>query len=248
MTKIARNGEVGRDFKEVPAMDQPDGGAIRRIYEKLEAAYPGISSRLLSPSRGKPLDVLIATILSQSTNDTLSSRAFRGLKKAFPDWAGVLSADPEDVEKILAVGGLQHQKTKKIRQVLRKILADFGSISIDGLFDWPSQKAFDYLVSLPGVGPKTAACVIGFGLGKPALPVDTHVLRISRRLGLVPPKASAEKTQVMLESSVSSEIQLPLHIMMIQHGRDTCHSRNPRCSECPLRSECRSADVLGDKN
>ncbi len=106
------------------------------------------------------------------------------------------------------------------------------------VFAAPAEKSYDYLLTLPGVGPKTAACVLGFGLGKPAFPVDTHVLRISRRLGLVPEKTNAEKTQKVLQSTTPPEIQMPLHVMMIRHGRNTCFSRKPRCEECPLKDSC----------
>lgn len=216
----------------------PTPTRMREIHAALQTLYPGVRSRLLEPSRGSPLNVLIATILSQSTNDTLSSKAFAGLRKAFSDWQGVLEADPALVEEVLAVGGLQREKTKKIRAALGKIRRDFGHITLDPLFDWPPEKTYDYLVSLPGVGPKTAACVIGFGLGKPAFPVDTHVLRISKRLGLLPPKASAEKAQKALEKVIPPDIKMPLHVMMIQHGQRVCSSRNPRCQDCPLKDTC----------
>jgi endonuclease-3 len=196
-----------------------DSTRVREIYEALRSIYPDAYSSLLEPNRGNPLDVLVATILSQATNDTLSGRAFDALKKAFPTWEDVLAADPLEVEKPLAAGGLQREKTKKIRETLTRIKADFGSITLDALSAWPAEKTFDYLVSLPGVGPKTAACVIGFGLGKPAFPVDTHVQRISKRLGLVPLKSPAEKTQKTLSAVVPPEIQMPLHVLMIRHGR-----------------------------
>ncbi len=219
--------------------DRPlDAGRMRDIHRALLSLYPEAYSGLLQPKAGHPLDVLIATILSQATNDTLSSRAFEALKQAFPSWEDVLAADPVDVEKPLAAGGLQREKTKKIRATLARIKEDFGKITLDPLLDWTAEKSYDYLLSLPGVGPKTAACVLGFGLGKPAYPVDTHVLRISRRLGLVPQKTNAEKTQKALMTVTPPEIQMPLHVLMIRHGRDTCFSRKPRCEECPLKVSC----------
>lgn len=216
-----------------------DSARIREIYETLVAMYPGTTSTLLESSRGQALDVLIATILSQATNDNLSSRAFDSLRRAFPTWEGVLAAESADVEKALAVGGLQKEKTKKIQATLAKLKADFGRITLEPLDEWPAGMSFSYLTSLPGVGPKTAACVIGFGLCQPAFPVDTHVLRISRRLGLVPPKAGAAKAQQILSEVVPPEIQMPLHVMMIRHGRTMCHARNPKCEECPMREVCR---------
>lgn len=210
---------------------------IRQIHDALSALYPDVRSTLLEPSRGNPLDVLVATILSQSTNDTLSSRAFAGLRKAFPDWSQVIEADPSDVERVLAIGGLQREKTRKIRATLARIRDDFGRISLEELSGWTADRAYGYLLSLPGVGPKTAACVIGFGLGKPAFPVDTHVHRIVKRLGLVP-KTSAEKAQDSLEAVIPPEIKMPLHVMMIHLGRQICLPKNPRCQDCPLKEAC----------
>lgn len=219
----------------------PDGARMRAVYLALESLYPGVRSALLEPSRGSPTDVLIATILSQATNDTLSGRAFRNLKSRFPTWESVLRADPQEVEEALAVGGLQREKTKKIRATLAKIIDDFGAVTLEPLLDWPLDEVYAYLVALPGVGPKTAACVIGFGLERPAFPVDTHVLRLSRRLGLVPEKCGAEKAQRVLEAATPPSIKMPLHMMMIQHGRNVCSARKPRCRECPLRDACVAA-------
>jgi len=218
--------------------DHLDAERMRKVHDALQALYPGVYSGLLEPRRGSPLDVLIATILSQATNDTLSARAFDALKGAFPTWEAVLDADPADVEEHLAAGGLQREKTRAIQAALARIREDFGRITLGPLLDWPPERAYDYLTSLPGVGPKTAACVIGFGLGKPAFPVDTHVLRISRRLGLVPQKSGAGKTQEFLEAATPPELKMPLHVMMIRHGRQVCFPRNPRCQECPLRDAC----------
>lgn len=211
---------------------------MRAIHDALLSFYPETRSMLLESSRGSPLNVLVATILSQSTNDILSSRAFAALRQAFPDWNSVLAADPMEVERVLAIGGLQREKTKKIRATLSRIREDFGRIALDPLAGWTVDRMYGYLTSLPGVGPKTAACVIGFGLGKPAFPVDTHVHRIVTRLGLVPPKTSAEKAQKALEAVIPPEIKMPLHVLMIRHGREICVPKNPHCDICPLRSAC----------
>lgn len=211
---------------------------IVQVYETLCSMYPNATSTLLESWKGKPTDVLVATILSQATNDTLSSRALDALKSSYPTWEDVLAADPAEVEKLLAVGGLQKEKTKKIRDSLARLKSDFGRITLDPLLEKTSEEAFEYLTSLPGVGPKTAACVIGFGLGKPAFPVDTHVNRISKKLGLVPEEASPEKTQRLMSEMVPPELQMPLHVMMIRHGRTLCTARNPRCGKCPLSSSC----------
>ncbi|HHT84365.1 MAG: endonuclease III domain-containing protein [Bacillota bacterium] len=214
-------------------------GDIHAIYEAVSKLYPGARSRLLEPYRDNPVDVLVATILSQATNDTLSGRAFSELKSCFPDWDSVIACDPCDVEAALACGGLQRQKTKKIRSALSKLKEDFGEITLAPLFDWPKQEVMEYLTSLPGVGPKTAACVVVFGLGKPAFPVDTHILRIARRLGLAGKKQSASSVQNMFEKLAPDEIKMPFHIMLIQHGREICSARKPACPLCPLKDMCR---------
>ncbi len=224
-----------------------DESRIQEIYDLLKKHYPGAFSGLLEPKRGNPVDVLVATILSQATNDTLSDRAFHSLKNAFSSWDEVVDADPAEVARALAAGGLQREKTKKIQGTLRKLRDDFGTVTLDGLRDKSPQDTFDYLVSLPGVGPKTAACVMVFGLGKPAFPVDTHVHRLSKRLGLVPDRCNAAKTQEHLEKITPDEIKMPLHVLMIRHGREVCSSRKPKCSVCPLANLC-GGDESSEKN
>lgn len=217
------------------------------IYRCLRDLYPDVYSGLLEPKRGDPIDVLVATILSQATNDTLSDRAFSGLKRRFPTWDEVLDAEARLVEEALAVGGLQREKTKKIRSALSKIRSDFGSVTLEPLRSKTTRECFGYLVSLPGVGPKTAACVLAFGLERPAFPVDTHVHRLSKRLGLVPEKWSAEKTQRFLEENTPEELKLPLHVLLIRHGRSICAARKPKCSMCPLAHFC-EGDPNAKKN
>jgi endonuclease-3 len=207
------------------------------VFKVLKDTYPETTSSLLEPRSGKPIDVLVATILSQATNDKLSERAFQALKEAFPSWEKVLSADPGAMEDVLAVGGLQREKTKKIQAALAKIKDDYGVISLDFLKDRTSQEVYKYLMTLPGVGPKTAACVMVFGFGIPAFPVDTHVYRIARRLGLVKEK-SASKAQETLESYVPPSIKKELHVLMIEHGRKMCFARNPKCQDCGLSEIC----------
>lgn len=216
----------------------PDPRRMRQIHDALESLYPGERSALLDSHRGSPVDVLVATILSQATTDKLSSRAFEALKRSFPVWEDLLSMPAEDLEKLIAVGGLQREKAKKLQAVLGRLLGDFGKISLDAIAEWPLERAYEYLLSLPGVGPKTAACVLGFGFGKPAFPVDTHVLRMAKRLGLVPEKWGAAKAQAALEEAAPPEIRMPLHIMMIRHGREVCSARRPRCRVCPLLPLC----------
>jgi len=224
--------------REGPDRSEPEQPDIMAIYEAVSKLYPDAQSQLLEPWRDNPVDVLVATILSQATNDTLSGRAFSELKSYFPDWESVIAGDPCKVEAALACGGLQKQKTKKIRSALSKLKQDFGQITLDPLFGRSKQECMEYLTSLPGVGPKTAACVAGFGLGKPAFPVDTHILRIARCLGLAGEKQSASSVQDMFERLVPDEIKMPFHLMLIQHGREICTARKPECQLCSLRDMC----------
>ncbi len=208
------------------------------VFALLSPLYPDVKSRLLESSKGLPVDCLIATILSQATNDTLSSKAFAQLKETFPTWDDVLESPVEKVEAALKPGGLYKEKALVVRAALAKLKADFGDITLEPLQNMSQDEAYDYLVSLRGIGPKTAACVLGFGLGLPAFPVDTHVLRLSRRMGLVPASCGAAKAQKILERITPSHLKMPLHITLIEHGRRVCAARNPCCDDCPLNGKC----------
>jgi len=213
--------------------------AIRVVFERLEQIYTEPRSQLLGPIADDPVDTLVATILSQATNDTLSSRAFSQLKSQFPQWEDLLCEDCGVVEGVLSCAGLYRQKTKKIMGALNEIKENFGEITLDPLKSWPKERCFEYLTSLPGVGPKTAACVLVFGLGKPAIPVDTHILRVIKRLGIVDESASAPFVQQVLEDTVPDEEKMPLHLMLIEHGRKVCTARKPKCGVCPLQDVCK---------
>ncbi|MGI6643192.1 MAG: Mur ligase family protein [Bacillota bacterium] len=226
--------ERGQMFKDIVAKI-PDPSAI---YEALAPHYPGVKSRLLETSKGNPVDTLVATILSQATNDNVSTKAFANLKQTFSDWDSLLEADAATVEKALKPGGLYREKTAALKAALNQIKKDFGEVTLEPLRQMTVHEAFRYLTSLRGVGPKTAACVLAFGLGKPAFPVDTHVLRIARRLGLVPQKAQASKAQEILETITPDDLKMPLHLTLIEHGRKVCSSSRPKCGICPLRGCC----------
>jgi len=149
-----------------------------------------------------------------------------------------LHADPAQVAAAIRIGGLANIKASRIQQILTQILEDWGELSLDTLRKLSVDKAYEYLEGLPGVGPKTAACVLLFALRMPALPVDTHVLRVSRRLGLVLPRVGAEKAQKLLESLLPPELYYPFHLNFIQHGRTLCKARRPQCQACPLLIRC----------
>jgi endonuclease-3 len=192
-------------------------------------------------SRGRPVDVLIETVLSQNTSDVNSHRAFRALLRRFGSLEAVATADVADIEQEIRPAGLSRIKSVRIRQILERLILEHGSLDLSFLSRMDLDAARDYLMALPGVGPKTASCVLVFSLGMPALPVDTHVHRVSRRLGLVAPNVSAEAAQAELERIVEPGRRYPFHLHLIEHGRTICHARKPLCHRCVLSRLCPSA-------
>jgi endonuclease-3 len=211
--------------------------AIAEVIELLEQEY---GSRQWQPGRD-PLDVLIGTILSQNTSDTNSGRAFASLKSNFDSWEDVASAPAEHIAQAIKSGGLSQIKAVRIKQILEQIEKEQGHISLDSLKSMNMAEAEDYLMSLPGVGHKTARCVLLFSLGKPSLPVDTHIFRVAKRLGIIDSKTSIEKAHCLLQEQISPPKVYQFHIHMIEHGRRICHARQPRCNRCILRGICPSS-------
>lgn len=185
-----------------------------------------------------PVTTLVSTIISQNTNDTNRDHALERLQERFPTWEEVRDAPEEAVVDAIRPAGLGPTKAPRIQGALRRITEREGEISLDFLRDAPTEEARDWLTELPGVGPKTAAIVLCFALGKPAFPVDTHVHRVSQRLGLIPQGTSREKAHDVLEGIVPEEIYYPFHLNLIAHGRAICHSRNPECEQCVVRDRC----------
>jgi endonuclease-3 len=210
---------------------------IARIYVKLVATY-GIPP--WEPD-GDALGELVATILSQHTSDINSERAYHQLRATFPTWEQVRDAPVDDVVEAIRSGGLAQQKAQRIQQILRLLTErlDSAPLSLDALADMPLADALRWLRGLPGVGPKTAACVMLFSLGKPAFPVDTHVWRVTKRIGLLGPRETAEQAHETLQALIPPEWRHTMHINLIQHGRQICYARNPACFRCPISSECR---------
>jgi endonuclease-3 len=192
-----------------------------------------------------PLGELVATILSQHTSDLNTERAFRSLLDTFGSFEAVRDAPVEAIEAAIRGGGLARVKAPRIKQVLSRLQAERGALSLDFLRDLPLAEARAFLTSLGGVGPKTAACVPLFALGRPAIPVDTHVHRVSRRLGLIGPRTSAEQAHPALEAIVPPEQAYAFHLHLIQHGRQTCKAARPRCESCPLTALCPRVGVSG---
>ena len=211
--------------------------AIEEVIELLEREY---GPRKWQPDRD-PIDVLIGTILSQNTSDANSGRAFASLKASFASWEDVASAPAEHIARVIQTGGLHQIKAARIKQVLEQIEKEQGRISLDSLKSMNMAKAEDYLMRLPGVGHKTASCVLLFSLGKSSLPVDTHVFRVAKRLGLIDSKTSIEKAHSLLQEQVPPSKVYQFHIHMIEHGRQICHARQPRCDRCILRVICPSS-------
>ena len=207
---------------------------LRSAFERLGALY-GIPKWERS---GPALDELILTVLSQNTNDRNSSEGFRRLKAAFPNWQAVEKAPARRVAEAIRISGLSNIKSVRIQEILRRIRKERGRHSLEFLKNAEAAFAQDYLLSIPGVGPKTAACVLLFSFGKPVFPVDTHIHRVTQRLGILGPKVNAVEAHRLLQALVPAEIVYPLHLLLIRHGRETCHARNPECAHCVLLSLC----------
>jgi len=187
----------------------------------------------------EPLGELVQTILSQNTADINTARAYAELRRRFPSWYDMMHASVDEIADAIRIGGLAHIKAPRIKAILEQLYAERGSLDLSYLADMPVDEVRRHLTRFHGVGNKTAACVLLFALHMPALPVDTHVLRVSQRLGLVAPKATADQTQAWLEAKLDPARYYPFHLNMIHHGRVCCLARNPRCSSCPLAARCR---------
>lgn len=189
---------------------------------------------------GPPLDELVATVLSQHTSDINTARAFNSLRSRFPDWSLVAAAPTQEIVDVIRCGGLANIKAPIIQEILAVVHARLGVYDLSRLGDLSFGEARRWLESLPGVGPKTASCVLLFSLGWPAMPVDTHVHRVSRRLGIVSDAASAVETQNALELLIGArrDAVYTLHMNLIRHGREVCRARAPRCNACALSLVC----------
>ncbi len=216
-------------------------GVLRRrartVLNRLRKRY----GDLVPPRRSDPLEELVLTVLSQHTSDVNAERAFEGLRAAFPTWDAVVRAPTRSVADAIRSGGLADTKAPRIQAILREVEARRGAFDLSSLAELSDDEAREELVSLPGVGPKTAAVVLSFSLGRDAMPVDTHVHRVTRRLGLVPPKTSAERADRLLHELVPEGLRTPLHVALIRLGREICKAPTPRCRICPLKDICPTA-------
>ncbi|MBA3289879.1 MAG: endonuclease III, partial [Actinobacteria bacterium] len=186
----------------------------------------------------------IMTVLSQHTSDTNTERAFAGLKQRYSVWSQVVAADPTEVADAIRPGGLADTKAVRIQAILSTIEEREGSLDLARLNELDDDEVDAYLVSLPGVGPKTSACVLLFSMGRDAFPVDTHVHRVALRLGLVPAQTTADRAHRLLLPAIAPELHYELHMQLIRHGREICKAARPLCTECTLFDLCESGPQL----
>lgn len=213
----------------------PSRRLIRAVDSRLAKAY---GRRDGARGVGDPLDGLVLTILSQNTSDVNSDRAFARLKQELPTWREVLDAGFDRVEEAIRPGGISRIKAERIQQVLGVIEKELGNFDLRVMDGWETERILDLLVALPGVGLKTAYVVLLFYFDRPAFPVDTHISRITRRLGWVPEKADLEKAHLILDSAIPDELKGRLHLNLIAHGRAVCIARRPRCDSCVISAYC----------
>lgn len=215
---------------------------LQDIAQELKNHYNQVSVyREDPPASALPdsvLGVLVSTVLSQASNDIRTKQIYLQLRAQYPAWEQLADEDEAEIRQVLKKGGLSRQKAGYIKEILRRLKDRFGEYSLDVLQDWDDEGCYSYLTDLPGVGPKTAACVMLFGLGRDVLPVDTHVARISRRLGLVSEGAAPQQIQKELADFVPCGWSLSLHLDMLHHGRSVCTAMNPMCEECILERWC----------
>jgi endonuclease-3 len=224
----------------------PGSTTIRRVHERLKEHY---GSRKVT--KRDPLDGLVLIILSQATNDINCDRAFTSLKTKFPTWKAVLNAPVEEIAEAIRSGGLANQKAARIKQLLHEMHEETGTLDLSWMHEADADKCREYLQKFHGVGPKTIACVLVFFLDKPAFPVDTHVHRVTKRLGWIRPQSGAEEAHKVLEAAVPDEYKLDLHVNLISHGRFICRAPGnggPKCNECFLKTLCAYGKTVKGKS
>ncbi|MGB2710506.1 MAG: DNA lyase [Conexibacter sp.] len=217
----------------------PAARRVRALRDRLRTVY-GVP--IMAPHE-QPLDELILTVLSQSTNDRNRDVAYERLRERFPSWEAVMQAPVEEVEEAIRPGGISKVKSARIQAILRAIDDDPRGLDLGWLRDVPVPEGQAYLCSLPGVGRKTAACVLLFAYGLHDVPVDTHVSRVGMRLHLLRPGAPFEELHDAMLALTATDEELELHVNLLRHGRRTCHARVPDCAACALRRMCPSRRV-----
>jgi endonuclease III len=219
----------------------PSPATVRELYRRLEKRH----GPLEPPRRRHPIEELILTVLSQNTSDVNRDRAFGAMRARYSTWERLAGADPLELAAAIKPGGLSNIKAPRILAILQEIAhRESGSLDLSWMNDASSDSVRDYLTSLPGVGPKTAACVLAFALQRPALPVDTHVFRVARRLGFFDERTDAARAHRVMEELVPEQLQIRMHVGLIRHGRTICRAGRPACEVCPLQGLCPTAPLV----
>jgi endonuclease III len=216
-----------------PSPDRVPATRFGTILDRLLAAYGRRTQRSLPA-----LDELVLTVLSQNTSDLNCGRAYGAMRERYPRWRDVLAADPAELADVLRPGGLANQKAPRIQAILAQLAGSEHGLDLEWLSRLEADEAMSFLTALPGVGAKTASCVLLFSLGMPVMPVDTHVHRVALRLGLIPPRTTADAAHPLLTALTPPGRMLEAHLLLIEHGRRTCKARRPLCAECVLLDLC----------
>jgi endonuclease-3 len=221
----------------------PSAATVREIHRRLSGRFGPLDP----PRTLDPLEELILTVLSQNTSDVNRDRAYAAMRARFPTWEALAEADPSDLAAAIRPGGLANIKAPRLLAILGEIRErEGGELDLSWMRRASSARVRDYLVTLPGVGPKTAACVLAFSLGRSALPVDTHVHRVARRLGFLDERIGAAKAHEVMDERVPARLRVRMHVGMIRLGRTICRAGRPACAVCPLQDLCPTApSILG---
>lgn len=220
---------------ETPELAEPDGEKpVGYIIQNLERAY-GVPENARASD---PLDMLVQIILSQATSDINSHRTFAALKKRFPTWERALRARTETIADQIRSGGLANQKALVIKELLRQIKDQHGTLELGFLHELSAIEAREYLKQFRGIGPKTIACTLLFACRKDIFPLDTHIFRILRRVGLIPQRCTDGRAHQIMDALVPAGKFYSFHVNLIRHGRSLCRPREPLCERCPIIEYC----------
>lgn len=239
LRRTASTTSERRGSSSADSFTDTDGDAkpVRYIIQNLERAY-GVPVNERTAVGSDPLDMLVAVILSQATSDTNSDRTFAALKRRFPTWDAVLRARESTLAATIRSGGLANQKAAVIRDVLRQIKEQHGTLDLSFLHDMTAEEATRYLAQFRGIGPKTIACTLLFACRKDVFPLDTHIFRILRRVGLIPAKCTDRRAHEIMDGVVPPGKFYSFHVNLIRHGRTLCRPRDPVCERCPIIEYC----------